>query len=471
MDDRNTSLILRRSSRVPTSIPILVTSLDPGAHFSEVCETLVVNAHGCALRSHAKLETGVRLHLHSRDGRDTTAQVVSCQPFGSDSQSWTLGARLERPDNFWGLRNCPKDWAAAAGIPVLTARPQNGNAQVSPQVPRPISQSSDVVPDPATRQKAEEYVKRVIAESIHPIQAEVAALREKLLHKEANPSRFEVSLGGIPPELEQQLELRLRKDLEPKILEQARQQSAQLLVEAQAAIEHKTKQAHEHFSHRLADERRALEQRAQEISTRVSEIVGERVGVGVSEFQQKLVDGGNQLKQLSQELLEFLQSSLNDEHSSRRGELEQLRAMLKAESSRLHELTEHLDRRIAKLSDSVRSLESGLDQRLNQMCGRAVSDTRSQIESAASAILTELTTRSTQALGSQLDETSANMRSMQKGIVASVSESLDVQARSALQGYEQSMEELARASVERWRQKLAGGLSALAKSLDEQLQS
>ena len=450
-------------------MPILVTSLDPGAHFSEVCETLVVNAHGCALRSRAKLETGVRLHLHSRDGRDTTAQVVSCQPFGPDSQSWTLGARLDRPDNFWGLRNCPKDWAAAAGMPVLTARPQNGHAQVSPQVPRPISQSSEA-PDPAARQKAEEYVKSVIAESIRPLQAEVAVLREKLLHKEANHSRFEVSLGSIPPELEQQLELRLRKDLEPKIHEEARQQSARLLVEAQAAIEHKTKEAHEHFSRRLADERRALEQRAQEISKHISEIVRERVGVGVSEFHQKLVDGGNQLKQLSQELLEFLQSSLNDEHNSRRGELEELRAMLTTESSRLHELTEHLDSRIAKLSDSVRSLESGLDQRLNQMCGHAVSDTRSQLESVAGTVLTQLTTRSTQTLANQLDETGANMRSIQKGIVASVSESLDAQARNALQEYEQSMEKLAEASVERWRQKLAGGLSALAKSLDEKLQ-
>jgi uncharacterized protein YicC (UPF0701 family) len=191
----------------------------------------------------------------------------------------------------------------------------------------------------------------------------------------------------------------------------------------------------------------------------------------VSEFQSKLVDGGNQLKQLSQELLEFLQSSLNDEHNSRRGELEELQAMLTTESSRLHELTEHLDSRIAKLSDSVRSLEAGLDQRLNQMCGRAVSDTRSQLEIVAGTVLTQLTTRSTQTLANQLDETGANMRSIQKGIVASVSESLDSQARNALQEYEQSMEKLAEASVERWRQKLAGGLSALAKSLEEKLQS
>jgi uncharacterized phage infection (PIP) family protein YhgE len=448
--------------------------MDPAAHFSEVCETLVVNAHGCAMRSRVKLETGVRLRLHSREGRDTTAQVVSCQPFGSDSQSWMLGARLDRPDNFWGLRNCPKDWAVAAGIPVLTARPQNPtatNSPAAPQAAKPVSQPSEVAHNQAARQTSEEQVKHVITESMRSIQAEVAALREKLLHKEANPSRFEVSLSSIPPELEQQIELRLRKGLEPKVLDEARQQSAQLLVQAQAAIDRKTTEAHERFSGRLAEERRAFEQRAQEISKHISETVRDRVGVGVNEFQQKLVEGGNQLKRLSEELLEFLQSSVNDEHNARRGELEELRAAVKAESARLHELTERLDSRIAKLSDSVRSLESGLDQRLNQMCGRAVSDTRSQLESMAGAILTELTTRSAEALGKQLDETGTKMRDIQKGTVAAVSESLDVQTRNTLQGFERSAEDMARASVERWRQKLASGLSALAKSLDEQLKS
>jgi hypothetical protein len=50
---------VRRSSRVPIALPILVTSLDPGANFSEVCETLVVSAHGCAMRAPVKLDAGV----------------------------------------------------------------------------------------------------------------------------------------------------------------------------------------------------------------------------------------------------------------------------------------------------------------------------------------------------------------------------------------------------------------------------
>ncbi|MGA7634759.1 MAG: PilZ domain-containing protein, partial [Terriglobales bacterium] len=55
---------LRRSSRVPIKVPIRVTSLEPNAQFSELCETLVVSAHGCALRFPLKLDAGSALRLH-----------------------------------------------------------------------------------------------------------------------------------------------------------------------------------------------------------------------------------------------------------------------------------------------------------------------------------------------------------------------------------------------------------------------
>src|SRR5579863_7349709 len=106
----DTPTTLRRSSRVPTAVQILVTSLD-ATRFSEVCETLVVNAHGCAMLTRVKLDTGVPLHFRSKNGRETTAQVVACQPLTSDHRSWILGARLDRPENFWGLKACPRDWA------------------------------------------------------------------------------------------------------------------------------------------------------------------------------------------------------------------------------------------------------------------------------------------------------------------------------------------------------------------------
>src|SRR5207247_812895 len=157
--------------------------------------------------------------------------------------------------------------------------------------------------------RLEAPLRRMIAESIGPLQAQVAAVKETLARRDANPSRFEVSLSQIPAELEQQLEMRLRKDLGPKVIEESRQ----------------------HYT----------------------------------------------------QLLEFLHQDLNEKHKARRLDLEQMRASVAAESSRLRQDIEVLDGRIAKLNESARSLESGLDQRLGQMAGNTVKDTRSQLEAMA----------------------------------------------------------------------------------------
>jgi hypothetical protein len=467
MNESNTALAVRRSSRVPVSLPILVTSLDPKAQFSEVCETMVVSAHGCAMRSKTKVDTGVRLRFRSREGRDTTAQVVYCRPIGVENQGWMLGARLEQPDNFWGVRNCPKDWVAAAVPSGTVSTP--AVRTLTPAVSRARKQEPE--PNNGASQLAEEMVKHLIAESVRPLQAEVTAIREKLQRREGNPSRLEVSLASIPAELQQQLEVRLRNGLEPKIVEEVRQRSAQLLAEAGNAIGNKTKEAQENFSRRLSDEHRALEQRGQEIAKQISAGTQERLRASSLEFERKLEDGGNRLKRLSQELLEFLQSSLNDEHNARRGELEELRATFAAESERFHQQTENLSGRIGKLDESVRSLESGLDERLSLMCSRTIRETRSELESVAGAIVSDATSRGTESLEKELNQSCDKIKAVQIQTVASVTESLDRKAQDALLAFEKSMDSLAKVSVERWRMKLATALGALAKNFGEEFQS
>ena len=465
MQSTNASNNLRRSSRVPTAVPILVTTLD-GKHFSDVCETLVVNAHGCAILTRVQLEAGVPLHFHSKDGRETTARVVSCQPMGSDEQSWRMAAKLDHPENFWGLRDCPKDWA----VPAAVASKVQKNLTVSsaaPQLSGQSSQSSDGLPERVAR-KFEAEIKKMIAESVRPLQAEIVALREKVSRRDASPNRFEVSLGSIPPELEQQIEARLRKDLGPRVVDEARQQSAHLLESAKVTIDQRTGEAHENFLRGVAQELKVVQNRAYEISAQISENTQDHLRRGLEDFRQKLLEGGNSLKRLSNELLEFLQQELHAEHDARRGDLEQLRAAVSSESVRLQQEVEYLDTRIAKLDESACSLESGLDQRLSRLSSDTIKDTRSQFESAATEILDELTTRSVQVLSNQLEATSGKMRAMQESISTSTSEALKSQAAHSLQAFEHSMEQLAKLSVERWRLKLEGGLTAMTKSLNEQ---
>jgi len=457
---------LRRSSRVPTAVQILVTSLE-GKHFSDVCETLVVNAHGCAILTRVKLDAGIPLHLHSADGRETTAHVVDCQPIGPDQQSWRMGAKLDHPENFWGLDKCPKDWALPTAPPKLPKALKPTAAPASSQLPAQPTQSADGLTDRVARQ-LEAQMKRMILESVRPLQAEMVALREKVSRRDANPNRFEVSLGSIPPELEQQIEQRLRNDLGPRVLDEARQQSAQVLVSAKTAIDQRTSEAHENFLRGVAQELKVVQNRAHEISAQISENTQDHLRRGLEDFRQKLLDGGNSLKRLSNELLEFLQTELNAEHDARRGDLEQLRAAVSSESARLQQEVEYLDTRIAKLNDAALSLETGLDQRLSRLSSDTIRDTRSQFEVAATEILEELTNRSVQVLSDQLEETSGKMKIMQEATAAATSESLKSQAAHALQTFEHSMEQLARLSVERWRLKLEGGLSAMTKSLNDQ---
>ena len=465
-------ITLRRSSRIPAAVPILVTSLEPETHFSEVCETLVVSAHGCAMRSPVRLKTGAPLHFHSKDGRETTAQVVSCQPIESDSQSWKLGARLDQPENFWGLQSCPKDWVAASVgmVPQRTAkRLSTAAAQMAARVDdEPIL--AEMAPENVARQFSEEQLRRMISDAVRPLQAEVMALKEKLARAEGNRSRFEVSLSSIPPELEQQLESRLKNALEPRIQDEARQQSANLLAAVQTTIDQRTTEGYQDFLHRVADELQVVEGKAKEISGQISDDVRQHVRGGVAEFQQKLIDGGNRLKRLSEELLEFLQHSLNEEHNAQRMELERVRDAVASESSRLQEQVEYLDIRIGKLDESTSRLELDLDRRLAEMASDTVKNTHAELESVSNAILQEAASRHDQELGKQLDEACASMTTFQKGAIATVSETLRGQTAEALREFERSMEGLARESVERWRLTLAGGLNSLVKSLGEQFQ-
>ncbi|MGO9401931.1 MAG: PilZ domain-containing protein [Terriglobales bacterium] len=102
---------IRRSTRLPLEVPVLVTSLDPARPFSEQCNTTLVNAHGCGLIVPHALTTGlaVRLEIVSAK-RHTTARVSEVVPLGGDPETWLVGLELDVPGNFWGIDYAPSDW-------------------------------------------------------------------------------------------------------------------------------------------------------------------------------------------------------------------------------------------------------------------------------------------------------------------------------------------------------------------------
>jgi hypothetical protein len=102
---------IRRSTRLPLEVPVLVTSLNAAVTFSEQCNTTLVNAHGCGLIVPRVLAQGIQVRLEIVSAkRHTTARVAEVVPLGGDPETWLVGLELEVPGNFWGIDYAPSDW-------------------------------------------------------------------------------------------------------------------------------------------------------------------------------------------------------------------------------------------------------------------------------------------------------------------------------------------------------------------------
>jgi hypothetical protein len=128
---------IRRSTRLPLEIPVLVISLDPSTPFSEESNTTLVNAHGCGLIVPRAIAQGVHVRLEIVSAkRHTTARVAEVVPLGGDPETWLIGLELDVPGNFWGIEYAPSDWKIEEGVsPVATPQPDpapNSNAVAKP---------------------------------------------------------------------------------------------------------------------------------------------------------------------------------------------------------------------------------------------------------------------------------------------------------------------------------------------------
>lgn len=461
----------RRSPRVPLAMAIRVTSLRPETKFSEVCETLVVNAHGCALRSPIKLDAGIPLQFRNKEGREATARVVACLPMENDN--WKLGVVLERPENFWGLRPCPEEWDRVIEMPspasATTRKHSPGNGEAGK--PRgPVPPALQTAFDKIERQLSDEHLKSLLSQLVQPLNTEVLELRDRLA-KSARQNRFEVSLSQIPPELEEQLWSRLRQDLGAQALHQAREQATQVLGTANASIEQKIAGAMDEFRQRLIQELQSVERRANALSQEMTETAQQHQRSELEKFQQQVLDAGSSLDRRSEKLLKTLQQSLSDDYHSYRREVEQIQATVEAKSTQLESQISDLGIRTGRLNESVRKLETELDAHLEKLASEIVAAARSRLETAANAVLKDLQTRGTQDLDRRIEAACDRLKAIQVEIEAASAEALKASVADSLQAFDQTMEEMAQHSVGRWRLALSRDLASVATTLGKHIRS
>jgi hypothetical protein len=464
MHSANVPETMRRSSRVPITLPIAVTSLEPSAPFSEICETLVVSAHGCAIFSPTKLEVGIPVQFRRKGGGATKAHVVDCRPMGSGQHGWQLAATLDRPENFWGLETCPEDWGRLLEIhsdDPQPARKTPGRGDKG-QLGAPALK---IVSEKGQPQLNEYDLRAIVAEFVQPLHAEVVALREQAAQGDSKRSRFDISLSHIPPEVEEKLWVRLREDLGTQVLKQTQEQSAQVLGSAKTMIEQKISQALEGFRQQAAQQLQTVEQNARGLSEEIAEAVGQHFNAGAEKFQQEVTEARNRAGRQSEEHFHSLKQRLGEEHDTYRREIQKTQATAAAEVSRLQTQATSLGGRIAQLDDTACRLESGMDSRLSQMASDQISAARVQLESAVDVVLKELGTRNAKELDRQLDEARGKLKIVQKGIETSVNDLVKTEVAASLLSFGQTMEELAQDSVGRWRSALSKDLTSVAKIL------
>jgi hypothetical protein len=121
-----TQYAIRRSTRLPLEVPVLVTRLDASAPFCKQCNTTLVNAHGCGLIAPGEIALGtqVRVEIVSAK-RHTTARVREVVPLGGDPETWLIGLELDVPGNFWGIDYAPSDWKIEESATAVAPQPSD----------------------------------------------------------------------------------------------------------------------------------------------------------------------------------------------------------------------------------------------------------------------------------------------------------------------------------------------------------
>ena len=190
-----------------------------------------------------------------------------------------------------------------------------------------------------------------------------------------------MSLSQIPPELEQQLEFRLKKELWPEVLKQAREQSEQVLEAAKAAIEQKTTETHGEFLRRVALDLQAVEQRTQGLSTDVAQNLREHLNRGLGELHQEVADAGNRLKRMSADLLGRMENRLGRDTRCAPPRTGTVSSPVAAESSRLQEQIANLDRRMTDWTNRLAGSNPASTNACRKCPATQYARARSQLES------------------------------------------------------------------------------------------
>ncbi|MEE8201627.1 MAG: hypothetical protein V3R29_10710 [Candidatus Acidoferrales bacterium] len=311
----------RRSQRIPLTVPLLVSSLDPSLKFSERCETVSVSKHGCILRAPRELPPGASLRLDiPHTNRAATAHVVHSELEHPGSKSARIGLELDQAENFWGIQFPPEDWAGTA-----LGRERQEQETPPPASPSPAAQATAgarptaEAPTPSVAPSAAAAPLRRPATTTAPSPASPTAeqkvknlesvLRDKAKSISAEfEDSYRQSLGDLLLRLRADLEEHSAKDWE-RLRAQAAEGLRTMVGELRQQVEQESQQRRQTESQTEAT-LQALQQQREQIEARlqsVGDFLREQV---TTEREQLLSQTRDELKKLEEQFRQQVEVEL-----------------------------------------------------------------------------------------------------------------------------------------------------------------
>lgn len=143
----------RRSTRIEFVTPVFLSGRDAaGQPFRELTQTVLVNLHGCRLRTSYRVLVGMLVTLECpKAGTTGNAVCVKVWDPAEGVTGHEIAVQLIKPQNIWGVSNPPADWESVAKSMVqgrLAAAEQSSRAVASAPVaaPGPVPAPASVPP-------------------------------------------------------------------------------------------------------------------------------------------------------------------------------------------------------------------------------------------------------------------------------------------------------------------------------------
>jgi hypothetical protein len=409
----------RQSTRVAARIAVTIVSTNPFIEFSESCNTVSVNAQGCAMHSDKPLAVSTPVLLRLQNGKEAGGQVAFCKGSPSNDKLWGLGIVLDKPGNFWGLDPCPKDWVT-----------EDDNAATSPSS-RQVDAGGSKTAEPGITAAQIESVRSELREGMRQELASMfadsrAKLNEELQTQKKNTALAEgllqdavkarESLTSAVQSLEEELQKKAA-DGTKNAIERIEASMNALKLEAQTDSEEQLQ--------RIRKETEEIDSRVEKAFSSQSEKAQQQFSEAVEGKKKEIADAASSIGQVSDQIYTTVKGRLENDFESQKEVVASTRNSITAEVSRLQAEVGGIEDRLISLRERSSQQETDFGVRLDERASEAIK----QVQVSLEQVLADLRKQQTELARTEMENLLTPISTRADSLIKELGESANLLTR------------------------------------------